>query len=131
MAVIVFFSKRPVSIPPYTFSLVDEANETTIAAADVPELWVRINGGAWQTLTAASLTCARTANHQLTISGFTGSETSIEFMYEYGGTQDVYDNTSSSTDNTVVKPIWVSAVTQHLDTPGIPLVPNYTAVVAS
>jgi hypothetical protein len=130
MAVLVFFAKRPQQVT-YTFALVDETGSATIDAADVPGLLISVNSGAWSTPASLGLTVARTADNQLTVSGFTGSETSIRFQYEFGTTQDVYDNASNASDNTPVAALYVQTTTQHTDNPGIALVPNYTPVVAT
>ena len=65
----------------HAFTLVNEQGSATITEADMAGLRIRINGGAWQTLTAAGLTLAYTAG-DLVVSGLTGSETSVELHFE-------------------------------------------------
>ena len=72
----------------FSFTLVNEQGSGTIAAADMPELQVSINSGAWQTLTAASLTLSYPGSgNDLIVSGLTGSETSVRFRFEDGGAE--------------------------------------------
>ena len=71
----------------FPFTLDNEAGSATITALSA--LRVRINGGAWQTLSAAGLTIAYSGGN-LDVSGFTGSETSIEFHFEQEQTGEPY-----------------------------------------
>lgn len=64
----------------FSFHLLNESNSQTITA--VSALRVRINGGSWQTLSAASLTVSQPVAGQLQVAGFAGTESSIEWTYE-------------------------------------------------
>ncbi len=64
----------------YSFELVNEAGSTTITAW--PGLRVRINGGSWQTLSAAGLTISQTSSGVLAVDGFNAGQTTVEFHLE-------------------------------------------------
>lgn len=117
----------------FAYTLVNEQGSATITAADMPELQVSINLGAWQTLTAAGLTLAYTAG-KLKVSGLTGAETSVRFRFEDNGVEPysaVDTVATADTTGTSIKSVYVrhatgprpalGSVTANL-LPGLPLV---------
>lgn len=117
----------------FAYTLVNEQGSATITAADMPELQVSINLGAWQTLTAAGLTLAYTGG-KLKISGLTGAETSVRLRFEDNGIEPYSAQDTVVTANTTgtsIKSVYVrhatgprpalGSVTPNL-LPGLPIV---------
>jgi len=124
----------------HAFTLVNEQGSATITEADMAGLRISINGGAWQTLTAAGLTLAYTAG-DLVVSGLTGSETSVELHFEQQQPGEPYSAVdtvgTANTTGTSIKSVYLrhatgprpalGAVTDNL-LPGLPLVSTRQSV---
>lgn len=120
---------------PFAFTLVNEQGSTTIVASDVPELFVSINGGAYQTLTAAGLTLTMTGGSPV-ITGFANPAHSRSYTYEPGTTEPYWQADTvvgADTTGTTIKTLWarnVSGVRPALGAvtanfcPGLPIAPT-------
>ena len=94
----------------------NEAGSSVITA--MPALRVRINNGAWQTLSAAGLTVSQPSPGKIEVSGFTGTETSVEYHYEHEWPGEPYNLENS------VSGIYARTGNAFVNIAGMPLTPT-------
>lgn len=94
---------------PFAFTFVNEQGSTTITASDVPELFVSIDGGAYQSLSAAGLTLTAAGN-TLEVTGFANPLSARAYRFEPGDVQEPYGPSDSpfAADSTgsTIKGLW-------------------------
>lgn len=118
----------------FDYVLVNEQGSTTIVTADLPELQVSINGGAWQTLAAAGLTLSIVGG-KLRVSGHTNGN-ARRYRFEDNGVEpySAADTVvTADTTGTSIKALWARHATQARPAlglvtanfmPGIQIVPT-------
>lgn len=105
----------------FDHEILNESGTSTIIAVD--GLRVRINGGSWQDLPTAGLTVSRTAADELTVSGFAGTETSIEWHYEQEQPDEPY-SAPNAIDALYVAHATSGVTPQNPSLPGVALSPT-------
>lgn len=96
----------------FGFTLVNEQGSAVIVAADMPELFVSINGAAYQTLVAAGLTLTMTGGKPV-ITGFANPAHSRRYTYEPGTTEPYWQAdtvATADTTGTTIKTLWARNV---------------------
>ena len=110
----------------YAYDVVNEAGSAVITAW--PALRVRINSGAWQTLSAAGLTISRTAAGVLSVDGFNAGQTLVEWHLEQEQTGEPYSAVdtvaTANTTGTSISAIYAFNAGVSKPKPVCPLLPG-------
>lgn len=120
-------------------SVLAEDGLAPAATGDLDGILVNVNGGGWQTLTAAGYSFSSMDGQDMLLTGPDQTGNTVQVTHE-AGTDEPYRNAGTPADNTVVKGIYItdgawspSAADGSANKciHGIPITPNYDGAVTA